>query len=730
MDSDSDRESLDSVNRFDSFLFDEDDLDYDNEPQAIKRPLGEAPRPPILRVGEFIDLQIVYPCEGGVMEQKVEVPAANSVREALAIAQDHCPEGCPVEGMGLCVNPARSYPDVFRSSGAFPFLNLEAPLTSYRRVLEITSVLYWKPVTGIIKDQEGAVDESKGLSSIQIKVVFPPTFPAVSKTFRLDYDTTVHKCVMDVAAAMHFKASMVSMIGLRIPQKLLEIPEIIKLVGEMKFSNETAFPFLQSDKEIRHYRKLLILLDYIEYAYPSAEDVVVEEKSLGLDPEERVLDPIMWKTPDKEGWLQKQGHRVRSWKQRWFILQHDMLFYFASCPKDTPGIEPLGSVCLRGASFELQSKDQAGRRSPRLEQKQPRKVDTSGTIKAPKSPRFLTLGASTVPFTVKIGEVWQGGGSRVTVLGGMVESDMREWIKAMEKGGERVAGGPLNVKQHTHFEQNVDFFGLINTNNPLDTYQHFKAIGKGGFSTVWTAEEKPSGKLVVVKVIKIKKLNLKYILQELLMHKSCVHENIVSFIDAYFVTEKKEIWIVLEHMDGGNLTSKLDPVEGMKERAIAVCCHAMVKAVDYIHSLNRIHRDLKSDNVLYDSSGKVKLADFGFCTALTQTNARVKSIVGTSYWMAPEIVSRNSYDKPVDIWALGIVAIEMAEGFPPMWGLEWSELEKMMQMRSGGPSLKDHSKWSKEFVQFVEACLIVDPDNRATSKDLLESPFFKKFNLR
>ena len=129
---------------------------------------------------------------------------------------------------------------------------------------------------------------------------------------------------------------------------------------------------------------------------------------------------------------------------------------------------------------------------------------------------------------------------------------------------------------------------------------------------MWTAEDRVTGELVVVKVIKIKKLNLKYILQELLMHKTCVHPNIVSFYDSYFVAEKKEIWVVLEYMDGGNLTARLDPTNGMpgseeqdkfmenccfyvfvSERDIAFLCNAMVKVLMYSHSLNRIHRDLK-----------------------------------------------------------------------------------------------------------------------------------------
>merc|ERR1711991_72519 len=132
----------------------------------------------------------------------------------------------------------------------------------------------------------------------------------------------------------------------------------------------------------------------------------------------------------------------------------------------------------------------------------------------------------------------------------------------------------------------------------------------------------------------------------------------------------------------------------MDEIDIALACAAMTKALSYIHSINRIHRDLKSDNVLYDKMGNLKLADFGFCTELTATNERVKSIVGTSYWMAPEIITRNFYEKPVDIWALGIVAIEMAEGYPPGWGMDFGELEIIVKMRERGPSLKDRNKWT------------------------------------
>jgi hypothetical protein len=274
-----------------------------------------------------------------------------------------------------------------------------------------------------------------------------------------------------------------------------------------------------------------------------------------------------------------------------------MLFYFLSPPQETPDLEPLGSIALRGASFVTQVRDAAaGRRSPRLPQREasavrnsPREAD--GNRKSPRQFLSTLTNSSQGQFCIKVTENWKGG-SRTFVLAAASEEEMTEWEKVLRRGAVRPAG-PLNVKKHAHFEAGDDFHALINTSNPLDKYQRFKAIGKGGFSSVWTAEDRVTGELVVVKVIKLKKLNLKYVLQELLMHKTCVHPNIVTFFDAYFVAEKKEIWVVLEHMDSGNLTSKLDPINGMNERDIAYLCKAMVKALHYIHSLNRIHRDLK-----------------------------------------------------------------------------------------------------------------------------------------
>lgn len=100
----------------------------------------------------------------------------------------------------------------------------------------------------------------------------------------------------------------------------------------------------------------------------------------------------------------------------------------------------------------------------------------------------------------------------------------------------------------------------------------------------------------------------------------------------------------------------------------------------------RIHRDIKSGNILVTGDGQVKLGDFGFATKLAEGRVRAKTVLGTPLWMAPEIHRREQYTASVDIWAMGIVAIEMAEGLPPHKGLNREEIRE--QVKTHGAHLK------------------------------------------
>ena len=121
----------------------------------------------------------------------------------------------------------------------------------------------------------------------------------------------------------------------------------------------------------------------------------------------------------------------------------------------------------------------------------------------------------------------------------------------------------------------------------------------------------------------------------------------------------------MELMDAGCLTEILGPDIDFPETHIAYVCKNILQALSYLHRNNKLHRDIKSDNVLMNTKGEIKLADFGFAVGLTQEENRRKSVVGTPFWMAPELIRGSAYDGSVDIWSLGITALEMADGEPP-----------------------------------------------------------------
>jgi len=194
-------------------------------------------------------------------------------------------------------------------------------------------------------------------------------------------------------------------------------------------------------------------------------------------------------------------------------------------------------------------------------------------------------------------------------------------------------------------------------------------------------------------------------------------------MDSYCIDDR-QLWVVMEYMDGGCLTDILELFEDIKmnEAQIAFCCKETLRALSYIHSLHRIHRDIKSDNILLDTGGHVKLADFGYAAQLTQKQQKRNTVVGTPYWMAPELIRGHDYGTKVDIWSLGIMLMEMVEGEPPY--MEFPPLRALFLITTKGiPPLKEPHKWSADLNDFFTKCLEKDVEKRPGADELLKHPF-------
>ncbi|KAI3975468.1 hypothetical protein MKX01_004198 [Papaver californicum] len=290
---------------------------------------------------------------------------------------------------------------------------------------------------------------------------------------------------------------------------------------------------------------------------------------------------------------------------------------------------------------------------------------------------------------------------------------------------------------------------------PLDqtSYKLLQVIGNGVSATVYKAACLPiNSSVVAIKAIDLERsrANFDDVRREAKAMTLLSHPNILKAHCSFTVNH--HLWVVMPFMSAGSLHSIISSSfpDGLNEAAIAVVLKETLNALLYLHDQGHLHRDIKAGNILVDSDGSVKLADFGVSASIYEPNSSYSSshsssssnlmfneVAGTPYWMAPEVIhSHVGYSFKADIWSFGITALELAHGRPPLshlppWkslfmritnGLRLSDYNETNKMMNNN---KIKKKFSKNFRDMVASCLAQDPYKRPTAEKLLKHPFFK-----
>ncbi|XP_077958204.1 mitogen-activated protein kinase kinase kinase kinase 4 isoform X7 [Gasterosteus aculeatus] len=283
--------------------------------------------------------------------------------------------------------------------------------------------------------------------------------------------------------------------------------------------------------------------------------------------------------------------------------------------------------------------------------------------------------------------------------------------------------------------RSLDSIDLAALRDPAGIFELVEVVGNGTYGQVYKGRHVKTGQLAAIKVMEVTEEEEEEIKLEINMLKSYSHHrNIATYYGAFIkkgpAGQDHQLWLVMEYCGAGSVTDLVKKTKGncLKEDWIAYICREVLRGLSHLHAHHVIHRDIKGQNVLLTENAEVKLVDFGVSAQLDKTIGRRNTFIGTPYWMAPEVIACDenpeaTYDYRSDLWSLGITALEMAEGAPPLCDMHPMRALFLIP-RNPPPKLKS-KKWTKRFLSFAEGCLVKNHLHRPTTDALLRHAFIR-----
>eukprot|EP01126_Amoeba_proteus_P055768 TRINITY_DN6945_c0_g1_i3.p1 TRINITY_DN6945_c0_g1~~TRINITY_DN6945_c0_g1_i3.p1 ORF type:complete len:348 (-),score=81.31 TRINITY_DN6945_c0_g1_i3:163-1206(-) len=262
----------------------------------------------------------------------------------------------------------------------------------------------------------------------------------------------------------------------------------------------------------------------------------------------------------------------------------------------------------------------------------------------------------------------------------------------------------------------------------IGVYRVEEEIGKGMFGIVYKGIHSQTGLTVAIKQIDLSvldKTKLPLVTREAEVMESLSHDNIVKLYAVISSADKKSLYFVLEFVDCGSLFKLLKNYGIFPQDISSMCIRQCLEGLAYLHCKNIVHRDIKCDNLLINSTGIIKLADFG--TAKAEDQNKSFTVVGTPFWMAPEVIEMTGGSTISDIWSLGCTLLELLTGEPPYFKL--GSMQALFNIvEDDHPPLPNFILNDPELSHFLLTCCFQkNPKLRPSASDLLKQEWILKY---